>query len=253
MRPLLPPMRKTSSVVAEYVGVVLTPLLFVGMLISLRFAFDGPNWECSGSGCLEEFDRLRGWTFPIPLFVMIFITTFGFVAALLLYLWGRGGRPPSFDPQPRRGRPALAGVPKTLLWVGMLELALAGTFAFAGVWVAAAPLGVTGLVLLLWARAMAAKSAAADRILQSGVPAVAELTAVGRTGTEMNDQPLLKLTLTVIQDGVPLYALVHKEYVPLHYMGRLQIGARLPIKVDPLDSNNIVIEWDKTPAELPGV
>lgn len=249
MRPLLPPMRKTSSVVAEYVGIVLTPVLFIGMLISLRYAFDGPNWSCSGSGCMEQFDRLRGWTFPIPLFPLIFITTFGFVAALLLYLWGRSGRPPSFDPKPRSARPALRGIPRTLTWVSVLELSLAGAFAWAGLWAAAVPLGAVGLALLLWGRSIAAKSAAADRILQTGVPAIGEVTDVERTGTVMNDQPQMRITLTIIQDDVALYAVVHKEYIPLQYIGRLQIGARLPIKVDPLDSNNLVIEWDRTAAE----
>lgn len=43
----------------------------------------------------------------------------------------------------------------------------------------------------------------------------------------------------------PSYRVVHKEYVPKDHVSRLQIGPRLPVKVDPLDSNNIVIEWDK--------
>lgn len=248
MRPLLPPQRKASSIIAEYVGMVLTPIMFVGMLVSIRHVFGGPDWECSGSGCIEEFDRLRGWTFPIPLFPMTFISTFGFVGSLLLYLWGRGGRPPSFEPKKRTGQPALRGVPKTLTWVAILELSLAGAFALTGGvgWLTAGILGTVGLILLVWARAWTAKSERADRILAQGVPALAEITDVERTGTELNGNPLMRLTLTIIQNDTPIYPLVHKEYVPLHYLGRLQIGARLPVKVDPLDSNHIVIEWDAT-------
>ncbi|MBA2725721.1 MAG: hypothetical protein H0U53_07010 [Actinobacteria bacterium] len=247
VRPLLPPMRRTSSIVAEYAGVILTPVLFVAMLISLRHVFDGPNWECSGDGCLEEFDRLRGWSFPIPLFVMMFVSTFGFVASLLLYLWGRSGRPPSFDAKQRRGRPALTGVPRTLSWVGLLELSLAVAFAFAGSWLTAGILGAVGFGLFISGRAIAAKAASADRLLETGASAVAEITDVQRTGSEMNGNPSMRLTLTIIQDDVPLFAVVHKEYVPQHYLGRLQVGARLPVKIDPLDSNNLVIEWDRRP------
>lgn len=248
IRPLLPPLRKTSSVLAEYIGLILTPILFVGMVISIRYVFDGPDWECSGSGCLEEFDRLRGWTFPVPLFLMMFVSAFGFVGSLLLYLWGRSGRPPSFEPKRRAGRPALKGVSRTLTWVGLLELALAAAFGFGGLWLVAAILGGLGLVLVIAARSIAAKAARSDRILQTGVSAIGEISDVERTGAEMNGNPLLRITLTIRQDDVPLFAVVHKEYVPLQYMERLQIGARLPVKVDPLDSNNLVIEWDREPA-----
>jgi hypothetical protein len=237
--------------VAEYVGVVLIPILFIGMLVSLANVFSGPNWECSGDGCLEEFDRLHDWTFPIPLFALTFICTFGFVAALLLYLWGRGGRVPTFEPKKRRGLPAFSGVAKRLMWVGVLELSLAGAFLVARQWLTGGILGSVGIALLVWAQRTGAAQERADRILETGVDAVGEVTDVERTGTELNDQPLIKITMTIIQDGTPLFPVVHKEFVPLQYQGRLQIGARLPVKVDPLDSNNLVIEWDRK-VELQG-
>jgi hypothetical protein len=245
LRPLLPPIRKTSSYVAEYLGSGLIPILFIGMVVSLKYAFSGGNWECSGSGCLEEFDRLRGWTFPIPLFAMVFICTFGFVAAILLRAWGRSGRPPSFDRKPPTARPALKGVGGTLTWVAVLELGLAGAFGFAQQWLVTGILGSVGVVLLLSARSVTAKAARSDRILATGVPAIAEITKVERTGTTLNDNPLLKLTLTIYQDDEPLFPVLHKEFIPLEYMGRIQIGTRLPVKVDPLDSTSLVIEWDR--------
>lgn len=215
------------------------------MLVSLRYTFDGPDWECSGSGCLEEFDRLRGWTFPIPLFAMVFICTFGLVGAILLRVWGRGGRPPSFDRKKPAARPALTGVGRTLTGVAILELGLASAFGFARQWLVAGLLGSVGLVLLGSARSVSAKAARSDRILATGVPAIAEITEVQRTGTTLNDSPLLKLTLTIYQDNQPLFPVMHKEFIPLHYMSRIQVGARLPVKVDPLDSSSLVIEWDR--------
>jgi hypothetical protein len=250
LRPLLPPVRKTSSLLAEYIGTGLIPVLFIGMIISLKETFSGPDWECSGSGCLEEFDRLRGWTFPVPLFAMVFICTFGFVAALLLRAWGRSGRPPTFDRKPPVARPALKGVGGSLTGVAVLELGLASAFVFAQQWLTAGILGFVGIGLLIGARGVSSKAARSDRILTTGTPAVAEITAVDRTGASLNDNPLLKLTLTIYDGDAPLFPVVHKEFIPLQYMSRIQIGARLAVKVDPLDSASLVIEWDKDPATI---
>lgn len=247
VRPLLPPTRKASSYIAEYVGTILIPVLFIGMIVSLKYTFSGGDWECSGSGCLEEFDRLRGWTFPIPLFLMVFICSFGFVAAILLRLWGRSGRPATFERKEPKAIPALRGVGRTLLWVGILELALGGGFAWAGQWLTGGILGAVGFVLALSAWRVAAKAERSDRILLTGTPAIGEITEVEQTGASLNDNPMLKITMTVYQDGEPLFPIVHKEYVPQFYLGRVQVGARLPIRVDPLDSNNIVIEWARSP------
>lgn len=250
LRPLLPPQRKMASYLAEYLGTALIPIFFIGMIVSLKYTFaGGGSWECSGDGCLEQFDRLKGWTFPIPLFVMDFVCTFGFVGAILLRIWGRSGRPPTFEPKKRMARPALSGVGKNLMWVGVLELALAGGFLFARQWLVAGILGSVGLVLVLSAYGVAAKASRSDRILETGVPAMAEITEVVRTGSTLNDNPLMKLTLTIHQDGVPLFPVVHKEFVPLGYLHRLQVGAQLPVRVDPLDSNSLVIEWDRPLAE----
>ena len=245
IRPLLPPVRKTSSYVAEYLGTILIPLLFIGMIVSLKYTFSGGDWECSGSGCLEEFDRLRGWTFPIPLFLMVFVCTFGFVAAILLRLWGRSGRPATFERKDPKAIPALRGVSRNLMWVGLLELALGGSFAWAGQWLTGGILGAVGLVLAFSALGVAAKTERSDRILLTGTPAIAEVTEVEGTGASLNDSPMLKMTLTIYQDGVPIFPLVHREYVPRFHLSRVQVGARLPVRIDPLDSSNIVIEWDK--------
>lgn len=245
IRPLLPPIRKTSSYIAEYLGTILIPVLFIGMIVSLKYTFSGGDWECSGDGCLEEFDRLRGWTFPIPLFLMVFICSFGFAGAILLRLWGRSGRPATFERKEPKAIPALRGVGRNLMWVGALELALAGGFAWAGQWLTGGILGVVGFVLVLSAWRVAAKTERSDRLLLTGSPATAEITEVDQTGTTVNGNPLLKITMTIYEGDTPIFPLVHKEYVPLFYLDLIQVGARLPVRVDPLDSNNIAIEWTK--------
>ena len=250
LRPLLPPQRKPSSVIAEYVGTIMIPVFFVGLLVGIRFAFRVGSWECSGDAgaCFQEFDQLTGWNFFIPLFPLLFICAFGLAGAILVRIWGRNGRPPTFETKKPVARPALAGVAKTLTWVALLEIGLAIAFAFAGPggWLTSVILGIVGLGLLYAARRVAAKAEKTDRILESGIPAEAEIVDIGRTGTTLNDQPLLKLTLHIYQGGDdPIYPVVHKEFIPLGYMNRIQVGDRLPVKIDPLDSASLVIEWDK--------
>jgi hypothetical protein len=132
----------------------------------------------------------------------------------------------------------------------VLELGLASAFVFAQQWLTAGILGFVGIGLLIGARGVSSKAARSDRILTTGTPAVAEITAVDRTGASLNDNPLLKLTLTIYDGDAPLFPVVHKEFIPLQYMSRIQIGARLAVKVDPLDSASLVIEWDKDPATI---
>jgi len=257
LRPLLPPQRKTATLIAEYVGTIMIPVFLVGLALAIRSAFRVGNWECSGSAgaCFEEFDQLTGWNFFIPLFPFLFICAFGLVGAILLRVWGRNGRPPTFETKKPVARPALSGVAKTLTWVALLEIALAIAFAFAGPggWLTAGILGTVGVGLLLAARAVASKAEKSDRILQSGIPAEAEIVDIERTGSSMNDNPLLKLTLHIYQGGSdPIYPVVHKEFIPLGYMNRIQVGERLPVKIDPLDSASLVVEWDKTPKPATG-
>ena len=250
LRPLLPPQRKSSTVIAEYLGTILIPVFFVGLLVAIRSAFRVGNWECSGDpgACFQEFDQLTGWDFFIPLFPFLFICAFGLVAAILLRVWGRNGRPPSFETKKPVARPALSGVAKTLTWVALLEIGLAAAFGFAGPggWLASGILGVVGVGLLIAARSVDSKAQKTDRLLQSGIPAEAQIVGIDRTGTTLNDSPLLKLTLHIYQGGEdPIYPVVHKEFIPLGYMNRIQIGDRLPVRIDPLDSASLVIEWDK--------
>ena len=250
LRPLLPPQRKESTLIAEYVGTILIPAFFLGLLVAIRSAFRVGSWECSGDAgaCFQEFDRLTGWSFFIPLFPFLFICAFGLVGAILLRVWGRNGRPPTFETKKPVARPALAGVAKTLTGVAVLEIGLAVAFGLAGPggWLAAGILGVVGVGLLFAARAISSKAQKTDRILESGIPAEAEIVDIGRTGTTMNDSPLLKLTLHIYQGGEqPIYPVVHKEFIPLGYMNRIQVGDRLPVKIDPLDSASLVVEWDK--------
>ncbi len=161
--------------------------------------------------------------------------------------------------------PTWTGRPARWLYItAIVELALAAVFAFigyrspllrSGFFLTAAILGGVGLLLLLWARRWGRRYAEAQRIKTQGVPGQARIVSMQQTGVTMNEQPQVKLTLEVTTAMHGAYQVTVKEYVPLIALGRLSGGMPLPVKVDPADQNNVVIEWESAggmPGAMPG-
>ena len=159
---------------------------------------------------------------------------------------------------------------KWLIGTGLFELALAGVFlvtGFAeaeltfGFGLTAAILGVTGIGLV-WFGLRARRSAAeADRIANTGIAGTATVTGLTQTGMTLNNQPQVEIGLLVSIPGRAPYAATRKEFVPLILLGRLSSGQPLPVKVDPADPQEIVIDWaagalpatiDSFPGDAPG-
>ena len=80
-------------------------------------------------------------------------------------------------------------------------------------------------------------------LLREGVDGSAKLMVVEQTGTQVNDQPMLRLRMIVEVAGRAPYAVVHKEVVPHIRLAQLQPGIHLPVKVDPKDPRNMAIAW----------
>lgn len=146
------------------------------------------------------------------------------------------------------GRPA-----KWLYITAIFELVLAGVFAVigyqspllrSGFYLTAAILGGVALLLLLWARRWGRRYAEAQRIRTQGLPGQARIVSMTQTGVYVNEQPQVALTLEVTTDMQGPYQVTVKEYVPLIALGRLSSGMPLPVKVDPADPNNVIIEWE---------
>jgi hypothetical protein len=147
-----------------------------------------------------------------------------------------------------------SGGPARWLWfTAILELVLAGVFlvlgfmlpaAGVGMLVTAAILGVTGFLLALWARKWQRGYAEAQRIKATGVRGSARILGMRQTGVYMNEQPQIELNLEVTSTMQGPYQVLLKEYVPLMLLGTLSSGAPLPVKVDPANPNNVIIEWE---------
>ncbi len=139
------------------------------------------------------------------------------------------------------------GVGIPLLVVGSIGFAFAGEQLFEGeVGGIVAGVGITLMTLLFLGGlfgGMAMAGARKARLQQTGARGMATLTAVRQTGTRINDQPLLELTMTVQLPGMEPYTAIHREVVPEIRLAQVQPGAGLQVAVDARDRRLMAILW----------
>jgi hypothetical protein len=161
-----------------------------------------------------------------------------------------------FTPMTWSSRPGkwlyITGVLEILLAVGFLVMGMFIPVVRGGFILTAVILGVVGLGLVAWARKMAAGFAEANRLRAMGLEGTARVINAEQTGTTMNDNPLVDLTLEVTIPGRPPYQVQHKEWIPMFRLGTLGLGT-LPVRVDPADPSKILIEWNQPMTGVPGV
>jgi hypothetical protein len=146
--------------------------------------------------------------------------------------------------------------PGTWLYVtSIFELVLAGVFAVIGFlnetlrfgfYLTATILGGLAFLLLIWARRMRRGYQEAQRLKAQGLPGQARIVGMRQTGAYLNEQPQIELNLEVTTSMQGPYPVVVKEWVPLMLLGRLSSGMPLPVKVDPANPQNLVIEWESS-------
>jgi hypothetical protein len=78
-----------------------------------------------------------------------------------------------------------------------------------------------------------------------GVPATATILSIEDTGTRINDNPRVALSLRIERGGQQPYTINTTKTVSIVYLGRLVPNAKLAVLVDSKDTNRIKIEWNK--------
>ena len=76
----------------------------------------------------------------------------------------------------------------------------------------------------------------------TGITCAATVTAVRDTGGMVNMEPIAELDLTVLPDGLPPYPVTIRQAISQFYIGRVQPGASLSVKVDPNDPSTVFID-----------
>jgi len=85
----------------------------------------------------------------------------------------------------------------------------------------------------------------AERLAVVGYTGRATVESFQDTGVMSGDERLHALQLTVRVDGRPVEQVRHAALVPQRAISRLAVGATLPVRVDPLDASQLVVEWDR--------
>lgn len=106
-----------------------------------------------------------------------------------------------------------------------------------------------------------ASGASAERIARlraSGIEGTARLTGVRDTGMTVGGNRLYELDLDVQVPGRAPFRLRHSSFVPVTYAGRLVTGGTVKVRVDPVDREELVVDFEQPappgmrPPTLPG-
>ena len=87
----------------------------------------------------------------------------------------------------------------------------------------------------------AADGQKAQHLAANGRPGTAVITALRQTGTMVNENPQVELDLQVTVEGIPPYAVTHRQVIAMVAIPQFQPGATVPVKVDPQDANSLII------------
>ncbi|MCA9696529.1 MAG: zinc ribbon domain-containing protein [Myxococcales bacterium] len=121
------------------------------------------------------------------------------------------------------------GVVGTLAgWSDVAEDALA--FSFGGVLTAAIGGG------MFWSGHKAAY------LRRHGLRARGVVKGIQRTGTEINDVPVMEVTVTVMRDGLPPYEASFRQLMEAQLQAQLLPGVELPLRVHPSKPSEIMLE-----------
>ena len=132
-----------------------------------------------------------------------------------------------------------------LLGVGAILIVALGSVPFAGgaMVMTGGFMALVGIVLIVIGIIVGRRAASTDALLATGTPGTATITGLTQTGMYMNENPQIRMQLLVSLPGQTPYATQHTEIVPLMLLGRLNSGAPLNVRVDPMNLNRVAVDW----------
>lgn len=82
-----------------------------------------------------------------------------------------------------------------------------------------------------------------QQLLATGMPAEATVMAMQDTGTRINDNPMLNLTVNIEVSGRAVYQVTVQDIVPFMLLGMIAPGNKFPARVDPTNPQRVAIDW----------
>ena len=81
----------------------------------------------------------------------------------------------------------------------------------------------------------------AQHLQANGRTGMATITALRQTGTFVNENPEVEMDLQVSVEGMAPYAVTHRQVLALIAVPQFQPGASVPVKVDPMDPQSLIV------------
>jgi hypothetical protein len=132
-----------------------------------------------------------------------------------------------------------------LLGVGAILAVALGSVPFAGgaMVMTGGFMALVGIVLIVIGIIVGRRAASTDALLTTGTSGTATITGLTQTGMYFNENPQVRMQLLVSLPGQTPYATQHTEIVPLIMLARLNSGAPLQVRVDPMNLNRVAVDW----------
>ena len=106
-----------------------------------------------------------------------------------------------------------------------------------------------GIERIAAAHEMITQTTHAANIAATGIDATATVTSSAPTGSMINTEPVIEMSLTVIPaSGLPPYTATIKQPITQLLLPLVRVGSRLAVKVDPSDPQSIWIDFAAEPA-----
>ena len=99
------------------------------------------------------------------------------------------------------------------------------------------------IVITRFTKGMIKKTVGVDQgVLQNGIPAQAKILNIQQTGVMLNNQPQVAFDLEVYQPGRGPYRAQAKAVIPIVNIPQYQPGVEVPVKVDPNNPAQVVLD-----------
>ncbi len=131
------------------------------------------------------------------------------------------------------------------LLIGIISV-MTTTPGSSGIYIAIGMLAVFGGMAFLFYKLFFGPMFNAARLQKTGIPGTATITAVNDTGVTINNNPQVKLTLDVKNSFGQRYTTTCRTLVSRINPFVFQPGLEVPVKIDPKNEKNVVIDMSGT-------
>ena len=80
-------------------------------------------------------------------------------------------------------------------------------------------------------------------ILKKGIDGKGEILSIATSKTQLNYQPVMDIKLEISSPMYPAYIVEDGFVIPFNAIHLMQVGAILPVKIDPKNTKNVAFNF----------